>query len=356
MNIHKLINFVNFRNFNSLNMNRLIRKFHTSRYLRIKANEAGFVFDMDGVLVKGSKPIPGAREALQILEERSIPWILMTNGGGISEEERAKVLGSKLNMDIKVSQVVQSHTPLTILPKREELRVVVIGGERDNSKKVAKNYGFKQVLIPADFVKTNPAISPFYNKELLEFGEVIEKVDDLPIDKILVFNDSRDMSTDVQVIADVLARKPDTHVIFSNDDWLWANDYKRPRFGQGVIRFLLEQLYRENHSGKELNRTILGKPTKTAYDFAHHVLINQLGHHSKVEFGQSVLNSPFKEVFMVGDNPASDIIGGHTYGWNTCLVKTGVYKDGDPLPCEPTIIGKDVLEVVQNAVKKIGLY
>ena len=29
---------------------------------------------------------------------------------------------------------------------------------------------------------------------------------------------------------------------------------------------------------------------------------------------------------MIGDNPASNIIGGNMYGWNTCLVRTGVYQ------------------------------
>jgi HAD superfamily hydrolase (TIGR01456 family) len=312
---------------------------------------------MDGVLLKGSNPVPGAPDALRILQARSIPWILMTNGGGISEADRAKALTSKLGIDVRVEQIVQSHTPLTILPDRENLRVLVIGGNRDYSRRVAQGYGFKQVLIPADFIKTNPSIWPFHNKDSLEFGEVTEGVDDLPIDKILIFNDPRDMGTDVQVISDILARQPDTHVIFSNDDWLWASDYKSPRFGQGVTRFLLEQLFQRNH-GKPLNKTVLGKPTKTAYDFAHHVLINQSSKEavSTAKFGDEITNSPMKEVFMVGDNPASDIIGAYNYGWNTCLVKTGVYKDGDKLPCKPTIIGDNVLHVVTDAVKKVGLW
>jgi ribonucleotide monophosphatase NagD (HAD superfamily) len=33
-----------------------------------------------------------------------------------------------------------------------------------------------------------------------------------------------------------------------------------------------------------------------------------------------------KDIYMVGDNPTSDIIGGNMYGGNTCLVRTGVFQ------------------------------
>lgn len=317
---------------------------------------------MDGVLIKGNKPIPGAGEALKLLQERQITWILMTNGGGISEAARAKALTERLNIPVDVEQIVQSHTPLKALDNKENQTVLVIGGARDYSRKVAEDYGFGRVLIPADFIKTNPSIWPFHTKEVLEFGREIPDLEDIKIDSILVFNDPRDFGTDVQVISDVLAKDPKTHVIFSNDDWLWANEYSRPRFGQGVTRFLVEELFKRNH-GKHLNRTVLGKPTKIAYDFAHSILINRSNQINGIKapfldakLGESIKDSHLKSVYMVGDNPASDIIGGYNYGFETGLVRTGVYKDGDQLPCKPTIIADDVLEVVSQALKRMGLY
>ncbi|KAH3686632.1 hypothetical protein WICPIJ_002382 [Wickerhamomyces pijperi] len=317
---------------------------------------------MDGVLIKGDKPIPGASTALQLLQDRQIPWILMTNGGGISEESRAERLTSQLQLPIDVEQIVQSHTPLRSLPGKEEQTVLVIGGVADLSRKVGQGYGFGKVLIPADYVKTNPSIWPFHSKECLEFGQVIDRLEDVKIDNILVFNDPRDLGTDVQVISDVLHKDPSTHVIFSNDDWLWANEYHLPRYGQGVTRFFIESLYKRNH-GKELNRTVLGKPTKIAYDYAHSILINRSiqisgtgGPLRVAKLGESITQSPLKSVYMIGDNPASDIIGGFNYGFETGLVRTGVYRDGDVLPCKPTVIGDDVLSVVTQALKNMGLY
>src|SRR3979490_1955970 len=42
---------------------------------------------IDGVLLRASKPIAGAAEALHTLQDRGIPFILLTNGGGKHETE-----------------------------------------------------------------------------------------------------------------------------------------------------------------------------------------------------------------------------------------------------------------------------
>jgi len=34
---------------------------------------------------------------------------------------------------------------------------------------------------------------------------------------------------------------------------------------------------------------------------------------------------------MIGDNPAGDIKGANQMGWESILVRTGVYKSGDAL-------------------------
>ena len=59
-------------------------------------------------------------------------------------------------------------------------------------------------------------------------------------------------------------------------------------------------------------------------------------------------------VYMVGDNPASDIVGGNNYGWNTCLVRTGVFQGGDNDEENPANFGvfKNVLEAVKTAIRK----
>jgi ribonucleotide monophosphatase NagD (HAD superfamily) len=41
------------------------------------------VTDIDGVLVRGSIPIPGTKEALLALKQSNIPITCLTNGGGM---------------------------------------------------------------------------------------------------------------------------------------------------------------------------------------------------------------------------------------------------------------------------------
>lgn len=55
-----------------------------------------------------------------------------------------------------------------------------------------------------------------------------------------------------------------------------------------------------------------------------------------------------EHVYMIGDNPQSDIVGGNLYGWNTCLVKTGVHQGDENDKENPASMG--VFENVLHAV------
>ena len=50
----------------------------------------GVLLDIDGVLVRGRKTIPGAREALEILHQSDVPTVFLTNAGCQSAKLAAK--------------------------------------------------------------------------------------------------------------------------------------------------------------------------------------------------------------------------------------------------------------------------
>ncbi len=54
---------------------------------------------------------------------------------------------------------------------------------------------------------------------------------------------------------------------------------------------------------------------------------------------------------MVGDNPAADIAGANAHGWESILLRTGVYKGGIPAH-EPTRIAEHVGEGVMWALQR----
>lgn len=105
------------------------------------------MISIDGVLVRSSKPLPGASESLSILQEQDIPFILLTNGGGKYETERAADLSKTLDVTLGPGSIIQSHTPFMELVRGngkqgslENKCVLVVGGEGDKCRQVAERY------------------------------------------------------------------------------------------------------------------------------------------------------------------------------------------------------------------------
>ena len=100
---------------------------------------------IDGVLLRSSEPLPRAHRTLSFLQSHHIPFILLTNGGGKSEQERVQQLSQLLQVPLDTSMFVQSHTPFAELANttngKESLKdkcILVVGGEGDKCRKVAE--------------------------------------------------------------------------------------------------------------------------------------------------------------------------------------------------------------------------
>lgn len=309
-----------------------------------------FVFDIDGVLIRGGQALEGARTALEKLNSLGVPWILLTNGGGMTESDRCEDLNKKLGMTILPGQFMQSHTPFKDFVPHYD-RILVVGGDKERCREVAEYYGANDIIIPADIVATHPHITPYtaHTHSIAEDGG--HEIKDLskPFDAIFVFADSRDATTDTQIIVDLLVSDkgvlgtraqnptgPAMPIYFSNGDLQWMTDYDIPRLGQGAVITMVEALFK-NLTGHDLPNTVIGKPTKITYDYATRVL-------------QRWSDKHIDEIYMVGDNQHSDIRGANDYGWKSVLVRTGVYQDGDPMITNPTFVCDDVLDAVNTAL------
>lgn len=76
-----------------------------------------FAFDIDGVLIRGGRPIPEAIEAMKMLNGENeygikVPYIFVTNGGGKTEAERCVQLSKQLEMEVSPGQFICGHTPM----------------------------------------------------------------------------------------------------------------------------------------------------------------------------------------------------------------------------------------------------
>lgn len=238
--------------------------------------------------------------------------------------------------------------------------VLVVGGEGYKCRDVAQEYGFKNIVVPNDIIAWDPTIAPY--RVFTEEERATSTPRDfskINIDAIMVFSDSRDYATDMQIIMDLLqsengrfgtrAKDPVSQripIYFSQGDLLCPTEHPFPRMSQGAFRIGLEAMYKAL-TGADLERVVYGKPELATYKYADEVIaswMEQIHNDEKLP----------ANIYMIGDNPASDIIGGNMYGWNTCLVRTGVFQGGDNDENNPASFGvfPNVLEAIQAAIRK----
>ncbi|CAE7712593.1 unnamed protein product, partial [Symbiodinium sp. CCMP2456] len=114
-----------------------------SRVVRAAQQRWGVIFDIDGVLIQGYKPIPRAAEALRALDDARVPYAFMTNGGGVLEAQKAADLAARLGRSepFGANRMLLSHTPFRALADRfQDRRVLIVGASR--TAEVAASYGF----------------------------------------------------------------------------------------------------------------------------------------------------------------------------------------------------------------------
>jgi len=326
-----------------------------------------FAFDIDGVLIRGGRPIPEAIEAMQVLNGKNdyglkIPYIFVTNGGGKTEQERCIQLSKQLQIEVSPGQFICGHTPMREMAEIYNT-VLVVGGEGEKCRQVAEGYGFKDVVTPGDIIKYNPDTTPF--RTLTDEEHANSRTRDfagVKIEAIFVFADSRDWAGDQQIILDLLMSKGGVvgtrsetleegpPVFFSHNDVIWSASHEHVRLGMGALRCSLEAMYKAV-TGKELETTAFGKPQIGTFQFATRLL-------QQWRRDTHGIDAPPETVYFVGDTPESDIRGTNEFNkesnntWYSILVKTGVYQPGTTPRYVPKITVNNVLDAVNHGIER----
>ncbi|KAB2606785.1 hypothetical protein D8674_006502 [Pyrus ussuriensis x Pyrus communis] len=310
----------------------------------------GIAFDIDGVVLRSEAPIGGSPRAFRRLYDDSgnlrIPYVFLTNGGGISESKRALELSSLLGVKISPLQVLQGHTPFKQLVNRFENELIVAVGKGEPAAVMAE-YGFKNVLSIDDYASCFDNIDPlapykkWITKQVADQSRAVAAKDLVLSQRVqaaFVVSDSVDWSRDIQVLCDILrtgglpgrgiGHQPQLY--FAHDDLAYQAAFPSERFGMGAFRIALESIFNRIHP-HALEYTTFGKPNPFVFKNAELILKQLvLSLQDKVQ----VLNPAnagghnFKTLYMIGDNPAVDINGARQAGhpWFSILTRTGVFK------------------------------
>ncbi|CAL5200231.1 unnamed protein product [Lathyrus oleraceus] len=344
------------------------------RYFSRKSQRPSFgiAFDIDGVILLGNTPVGGSPAALRKLYDAEgrlkIPYVFLTNGGGIPEPKRASELSELLGLSVSPSQVLQGHSPFRQLVDRFEHKLVVAVGKGEPAS-VMSEYGFKNVISIDEYASSFENIDPLapYKKwttklaatQNPKFDESRSQIDVFSerVQAAFIVSDPVDWSRDIQVLCDILKTGglPGRNVgmqpqlYFANDDLEYQTKFPSERLGMGAFRIALESIFNRTHP-HSLEYTCFGKPNPSVFKNAATVLQQ---HVPRVYEDFNDINHKntqhFQTLYMIGDNPAVDIRGARQTGhpWFSILTRTGVFKGKENHDKFPADL---VVDTVEEAV------
>lgn len=222
---------------------------------------AGVVLDIDGVLTRGSEPIPGACEAVKAVRAAGVGVAFATNNAARTPEQIVEMLAGA-GIEAAPAEIVTSALAAAQLLE-PGTRCLVIG--MDGVRRALADHGCAEVREPAE-------------AQAVVVG----------FDRNLVWDDLRRATLALRAGARFLATNADA--TFPSPEGLWP--------GNGAIVSALT-------TASDRTPQFAGKPHPPLYQAAAAVL-------------------PPGRLLMIGDRVDTDIAGAAALGWDTVLVLTGV--------------------------------
>ncbi|NXP30828.1 HDHD5 hydrolase, partial [Leiothrix lutea] len=301
----------------------------------------GFLFDIDGVLVRGKTPIPAARTAFQKLVNSQgqflVPVVFVTNAGNCLRQKKADQLSHLLGVPISQDQVMMSHSPLRMFKRYHEKCVLVSG--QGPLLDIAQDLGFCQPITIDTLREKRPLLDAVDHDRR---PNVLFHACSVPVvlTAVVLFGEPVRWETSLQLIIDVLLTSgypgnpyeqenyPHIPVLACNMDLMWVAEAQSPRFGHGTFMVCLENIYKKI-TGKDLKyEALMGKPSRLTYQYAEHLI--------RAQALQRSWEQPIQTLYAVGDNLMTDVYGANLWEnelaaaaaarCRSVLVCTGVYS------------------------------
>jgi HAD superfamily hydrolase (TIGR01450 family) len=244
------------------------------------------VFDIDGVLLIGSHPVPGSVAFIRLLQQMQKPYGLLTNDGDHSHAEKNDYL-RRCGFDFKDDDITSCADGL--------VEVAQSLGLQGQLCFRAGELGVPSYAVAAGLVET---------RELVGMPDC---------QAVIIGDGPYDWQKVVNAALNFFIHKPETPLICVNPDEFFPVKGGRIEVGSGSVTRFLQRLLATYGVQKEI--IYLGKPYRPIFEHNHHVLERRCGR----------TLSP-RRVLMVGDSLAADIRGGAQFGYRTALMLTGMTK------------------------------
>jgi 4-nitrophenyl phosphatase len=249
----------------------------------------GVILDLDGVVYRGRQALPGAREFLSWLRQRGVPFAFVTNNSTRTPRQYVEHLAA-LGIPADDSQVVTSALCAADLLRRWQLAgpVLVVGGE-----------GLREAVREAGY-------------PLAEDADAAAVVVGLDVE--LTYARLRTACSAIRRGARFVATNLDANLPVEGEVWPGAG---------AIVAAIRTATGREPVS--------VGKPEPYPFQMA----LRRLG------------TSP-SETLVVGDQVATDVLGGSRLGMRTALVLTGLAgaEEAERGPVRPDLVARDLAELL----------
>ncbi|ACJ17308.1 Hypothetical sugar phosphatase [Thermococcus onnurineus NA1] len=262
----------------------------------------GLIFDMDGVIYRGNKPIDGTREVVNFLKERDIPFAFLTNNSTRNAQMyREKLL--RMGIDVEEERIITSGyaTARYLQTHFKEGPIFVIGGKGLQEEVVRMGWpvmGLEEARERwRDIKYVVVGLDPELTYEKLKYGT------------LAIRNGAKFIGTN-----------PDT--TYPSEEGLYP--------GAGSIIAALK-------ASTDADPLIIGKPNEPAYE----VVREKLG--------------DVDEIWMVGDRLDTDIAFARRFGMKAIMVLTGVstLKDVEKSEVKPDLILPSIKELLEYLKVKL---
>ncbi|MFN3323688.1 MAG: HAD-IIA family hydrolase [Bryobacteraceae bacterium] len=251
----------------------------------------GYLIDMDGVIYRGSEPIPGASEFIRYLQAEEIPYLFLTNNS--------------------------TYTPLDVVVKLKKFQI-----------ETSVEHVYTSAIATAEFVRRQ---RPNGTAFVIGEGGLLKALNDVDYaisrespDYVIV-GEGRVLNFELVEQAHRFIANG-AHLISTNSD-TWCPTDTGPRPGCGAIVALLEAA-----TGRKAYH--VGKPNPFMMRAAR----------KRIDLSTD-------EVIMIGDTMETDIRGATDLGFRSILVLTGSSTEQSirEFPFAPTRVVKSIAELVPAA-------